>query len=369
MITKTHKYVSFIVTLVLISFVLVSIEAHACTGIRIKTKDGNYIYARTLEFGSDEITYDLLFVPRNYSYVGETPTGNPGMSWKTKYAHIGFNPFGMNRVGEGLNEKGLACGAFFFPGYAKYQNITKADYSRTISCLDLSSWILSTCASVSEVREKLPKINVGGAVMPAWGYVPPLHYFVADETGDAIIIEHIDGKLNIHDNEVNVITNSPDYKWHVENLRNYINLSPFNSPAHEINGTSLAQLGNGSGAVGLPGDFTPPSRFVRAAFLADMVYEGKDVDEGIGIAFHILDQFDIPKGAVRNKQNGKISVEDTQWTSAADLTNRRYFYHTYSDRSVRMVDLNEFDLDAQNIKMLKNLEKPGTIKNVSDQLR
>ena len=125
---KKDKHISFIISLALIfSFVLVSVEGHACTGIRIKTKDGNYIYARTLEFGSEDISYDILFVPRNYKYVGQIPSGKPGMKWTAKYAHVGFNPFGMPLLGEGLNEKGLACGAFFFSGYAKYQNIIKAE--------------------------------------------------------------------------------------------------------------------------------------------------------------------------------------------------------------------------------------------------
>jgi choloylglycine hydrolase len=345
------------------------IKTQACTGILIKSEDGNYVYARTLEFGASLISYDLLFVPRNHKYVGQTPDGKPGMSWTTKYAHVGFNPFGEDVVGEGLNEKGLACGAFFLPGYAKYQDVTEKDYSRTIACLGLSSWILSTCASVPEIRQELPKIKVCGTVLAGLGYVPPLHFFAADETGDAIIIEYVDGKLNIYDNEVNVITNSPDYTWHVKNLRNYIGLKPINDPATKIGRESLSQFGNGSGAFGLPGDFTPPSRFVRAAFIVNTVFPGKNIDECIGVAFHVLNQFDIPKGSVRANEDNKTIVEDTQWTSAADLKNRRYYFHTFADRSVRMVDLNEFDLNAKSTRTYKNLEKPGKIENFSDQLK
>ncbi len=278
---KRLKYTGFIVSVVFaFSFLLASLEARACTGIRIKTKDGHYIFARTLEFSAEQMPFDLIFVPRNQSYEGQTPSGKPGMIWKTKYAYVGFNPYGARVVADGLNEKGLASGSFLFPGCAKYENLTEKDYSRAISSVDLPSWILSTCATVSEARRQLPKIHVCSIQMPGSDSEFDLHYFVTDETGDAMIIEYVDGRLNIHDNEVNVITNCPTYDWQTTNLRNYIGLKPLNNPAITIDGTEFAQFGQGSGAIGLPGDFSPPSRFVRAVFFVHTAYQGKDVDEG-----------------------------------------------------------------------------------------
>ena len=341
---KKHRCISFIVSAVLVlSFVLTVTEIHACTGIRLETQDGNYIFTRTLEFGTELVTFDLISVPRNYKYVGLTPSGKPGMTWKTKYAYVGFDQYGMDTVTDGLNEKGLACGAFFMPGYAKFQDLTKDDYSRAISNVDLVSWVLSTCSTVSEVRERLPKILVCGVMLDKLGMLPPFHYMAADNTGDCIIIEYLDGKLNIFDNEVNAITNSPTYPWQTTNVRNYIGLKPLNNPAVKIDGTEFAQFGQGSGAIGLPGDFSPPSRFIRATYYANVANKGKDVDEGINIAFHIMNQFDIPKGSIRGNVAGKAVSDTTQWTSAADLKNRRYFYTTYADRSIRKIELNELD--------------------------
>ncbi len=350
-------------------FLLVSIEGYACTGIRIKTEDGNYIFGRTLEFAADYIAHTLIAVPRDYKYTGHTPSGKPGMPWKTKYAHVGFNPSSLPLVDDGLNEQGLACGGFFQVGYAKYENVTEGDYPRTISNLDLASWILSTCASVAEVREQLPKIRVCAAVLPELGYVPPIHYFVADKTGDAAVIEYLDGKLNIYENEVNAITNSPTYTWQTTNLRNYIAVKPDNNPAITINGNKFEQFGQGSGALGLPGDFSSPSRFIRAVFFANAAFQGKDTDEGIGIAFHILNQFDIPKGSVRGVEVGKPLIDTTQWTSASDLTNSRYFYHTYSDRTVRVINLKKLNLKTPNIKTIKEVQRPARIEDVSNQLK
>lgn len=367
---KKNKYIGFLLSAALIfSFMLASIESYACTGIRIKTQDNNYIYGRTMEFADAFMPHDLIAVPRNYKYTGQTPSGQPGMPWQTKYAFTGFNLSGEPLVDDGLNEKGLACGGFFFVGYAKYENVTEADYQNTISCLELVSWILGTCSTVAEVRDQLPKIHICAVILPQLGFAPPLHCFIVDKTGDAAVIEYLDGKLNIYDNKVNVITNSPNYIWQTTNLRNYIGLQPANIPAIKINGNEFAQFSQGSGAIGLPGDFSSPSRFIRAVFLTNSAYEGKDIDEGIGVAFHILNHFDIPLGSVRGEESGKTINDTAQWTSASDLTNSRYFYHTYNDRSVRMIDLKKLDLNAPNIKTIKDIQKLGEIKDVSDQFK
>lgn len=366
---KKRRYTGFIATVVLVfSFVLA--EGYACTGIRIKTEDGNYIFARTLEFDADFLPHDIVSVPRNHQFIGKTPSGAPGMMWKNKYAFVGFTPSAVLAVDDGLNEKGLACGGFFFLTYAKFQDVTEVDYPRTISSADLISWILGNCASVAEVREQLPQIRVCGTVEPVLGFIPPIHCMVADKSGDAIIIEYVDGKLNIHDNAVNAISNSPDYLWHVTNVRNYIGLKPDFVPPVIIDGRQYSQFGQGAGAFGLPGDFTPPSRFIRAMYFAKAATQGKNADDSIKVAFHILNQFDIPKGTNLGMEPGNKSVdESTQWTSAADLTNLRYFYHTYNDRSVRMIDLNKLDLNAPDIKTIKDVQKPGEIKDISGQFK
>ena len=139
---------------------------------------------------------------------------------------MGFSPFGMDLLLDGINEKGLACGGFFLPGYAQYQNEDPSGRIPSLSCLDLVSWVLGTCATVEEVRRRLPELRVVGAPLAAWNAVPPLHYFVADPTGDVLVVEYLEGNLVLHDGSVGVITNSPDYRWHLTNLRNYIGLRP-----------------------------------------------------------------------------------------------------------------------------------------------
>ena len=367
---KQHVRFTLIALIVLLSAAVFALtQANACTGIITKTQDNNYIMGRSMEFASDFISHHLIFVPRNFKYTGQTPSGKPGMPWMTIYAHVGFSPSTLPIVDDGINEKGLYCGGFFHPGYAKYETVVEKDFPKTISSDDIGSWILSTCATASEVRERLPKIHVCGVVNPQLGYVAPMHCLVIDKTGDAVIIEYLEGKLVMYDNKANVITNSPVYTWHIENLRNYIALKPDNAATIKINGNDFVQFGQGSGAIGLPGDFTPPSRFVRAAFLARSVFQGKNVDEGIGMAFHIMNQFDIPLGAVRGMQGNKPANDTTQWTSVSDLTNARYFYHTYNDRSVRVIDFKKLDLNASTVKSIEDIQQPGKITDVSGQLK
>jgi choloylglycine hydrolase len=133
----------------------------------------------------------------------------------------------------------------------------------------------------------------------------------------------------------------------------------------KINGTELSQFGQGSGAIGLPGDFTPPSRFIRAGFLNQVVVRAKDQLANVKRAFKILNQFDIPKGAVREKQgDGKENMEETQWTSAADLLGLKYYYHTTLDRQIRSVDLKKFDFNQKEIKSLK-INQPEEIADMT----
>ncbi|MCA1987635.1 MAG: choloylglycine hydrolase family protein [Desulfarculus sp.] len=342
--------------------------ALACTGIVIQAEDGAVVYARTMEFGADLVSFNLLAVGPARACQGMTPDGQPGLAWRVKYAHVGFNPFGLPLVAEGLNDQGLACGAFFLPGYAKYQDFTPQERDRTISNLDLVSWVLGNFASVQELRAALPGVRVAGVALPQWGTVPPLRYLAVDQSGASLVIEYLDGQLVMRDDFVGVITNSPPYEWHVTNLRNYLGLSAINRPPVKLGAQDIAQLGQGSGSLGLPGDFTPPSRFVRAAFLSHAAYRGQNAEEAVLSAFRILNQFDIPKGALRAQEGGRVIADSTQWTGASDLKNRRLYFHTEYSRRVRMVDLDRLRLDG-GAMLTMDVTSPERIEDVSGELK
>ncbi|HIK18499.1 MAG TPA: choloylglycine hydrolase family protein [Leptolyngbyaceae cyanobacterium M33_DOE_097] len=328
--------------------------AQACTGIRLKAMDGTIVHARTLEFGID-LESDVIMVPQRYARTGTTPDGKAGLKWNTKYASLGANAVGLPFIFDGLNEKGLAVGTFYFPTTAEYMSYSPSESSQTIAPWEVGSWILENFATVEEVKANIGKIVVPEVVFKAWGFAPPVHYVVHDPSGKSIVIEYVKGSLNIHDNPLGVMSNSPAFDWHMTNLRNYVNFSLANVPPVQLESVKLLPLGQGSGMLGMPGDFTPPSRFVRAVAFSQSVLPSKTGADAILQAFHILNNFDIPKGAAREAEkdeHGNIVADYTSWISANDLKAKRFYFRTYENSQIRMVDLTKMNLKAKDIQKI-----------------
>ena len=330
---------------------LLSSAADACTGIRLIAADGTVVHARTLEFAVD-IHSDVIVSPRGFERTGLTPDDKEGLTWKAKYASVGANGVGLPVIIDGLNEAGLAAGLFYFPTTAGYMAYEPADAAKTIAPWQLASWVLDNFASVAEVRANIGSVVVAPTVLKQWGFTPPVHMVVHDASGKSITVEYVGGKLNVYGNPLGIITNSPGFDWQMTNLRNYVNFSLDNRPPVQLGPVKLEPFGQGSGMLGLPGDFTPPSRFVRAAAFSQSVLEPKTGEDAVLTAFHILNNFDIPKGSARDPEkdeHGNILADYTLWTAASDLRAKRYYFRTYEDSRIRMVDLMKIDLDARDI--------------------
>ena len=323
----------------------------ACTGITIKPKDGSIIFARTLEFAVD-IKSNVIIVPRGKEHVGSTPTGKPGLLWKTKYGMVGMNAFDKPVIVDGLNEKGLHVGIFYFPDFAKYPEVKAEEIAKTLAAWELGVYLLGTCSDVKEAVAVTKEVRVGQVVQQDLGLVLPLHFIVTDAGGKCAVLEYIAGNLRVYDNPLGVVTNSPSFDWHLTNLSNYVNLTVSNVPKINIGGREWKAVGQGSGMLGLPGDFTPPSRFVRAVFFSKSSLPVDTANEGVLQAFHILNQFDIPKGAARSVERGKELADYTFWTSAADLKNLRYYFRTYDNSRIRMINLKAADLGVKDTKTI-----------------
>jgi choloylglycine hydrolase len=337
-------------TIFAVSFLFSSISP-ACTGITIKPRDGSVIFARTLEFAVD-IQSNVIIVPRGMEYIGTAPGDRPGFRWKSRYGIVGANAFGLPVTVDGLNEKGLSVGLFYFPGFPKYEDVKAEDAGKALAPWELGVFLLGTCSDVNEVVAAARSVHVGAAVQKDMGFVPPVHYIATDATGKSVVLEYTDGELKIHANPFGVITNSPTFDWHMTNLRNYVTISARNIEKIDLAGNEIKGLGQGSGMLGLPGDFTPPSRFVRAVAFSRTALPVERAKDGVLQAFHILNQFDIPNGAARGIEHGKEVADYTQWTTAADLKNLRYYFRTYDNSRIRMVDLKAMDLDAKSIRTI-----------------
>ena len=344
-------------------------NTNACTGIQLQAEDKSFVSGRTLEFG---ISFDssVIVVPRNYEFTGQTTLG-AGKKWKTKYASVGVMLVDNEIIMDGINEKGLSVGSFYFPGFAKYAVTTPENQAISMSSSDIMQWIVSQFATVAEVRAAIEnnEVAISPVLTPGWPpEVQPFHFIVYEKNGKSLVIEPIDGKLVLSDNPAGTMANSPTFDWHMTNLRNYIYLNPKNVSPISVFGKEFKQLGQGSGMVGLPGDFTPPSRFVRAAVFSATAIPEKDAEAGIKQVFHILNNFDIPVGASREVKDGVIYSDYTMLTVARDSKNLRYYFHTYDDQTIRMIDLTKFDLNAKSIKKI-NTKSTQPIVDVTDKLK
>ncbi len=335
-----------------------------CTGIKLIAQNNAVVYARTLEFGMD-LESAIIVIPRKCPYQGTTKSGNQnGLTWQSKYAVVGANAYNMPILLDGVNEQGLAGGIFYFPDYAQFQEVTENETSISVAPWELLTWMLTNFATVQEVAAALPTIRVCNAIFGPWGSIPPMHYIIHDKAGNSLVIEYRNGTLHTYNNPLGVFTNAPSFDWHITNLNNYINLSASNITKTQLGSISLSSFGQGSGMLGLPGDFTPPSRFVRAAFFVANVAPINNEFEAWFEAFHILQLFNIPKGIVRKQEKNEMVYDCTLWTSASDLKNSRYYFHTYDNPTVRKIDLMSFDFESKKI-MSFSMKSPYTIESLT----
>lgn len=316
----------------------------ACTGLSLRAKDGAYIQARTIEWGDSYLPSEYVIIPRNQQIRAYTPTGLNGATFQTKYGVVGLAIIQKEFIAEGLNEAGLSAGLFYFPRYGSYVDYNPAENPRTVNDLQLVSWMLAQFSSVDEVKAALSAIRVIGIEEP--GTTSTVHWRIGDATGRQVVLEIVNGVPHFYDNTVGVLTNSPGFEWHLTNLNNYVNLFPGGAAPHLLGGVTLTAFGAGSGFLGLPGDVTPPSRFVRIAF-----YRATAPQQATGLAtslqcFHILNNFDIPVGIEHLTGKSPDIPSATQWTSAIDLTNRRVYYKTAYNSTIRCIDLKNIDFTA-----------------------
>ncbi len=344
-----------------------SVSLEACTGLKLTAQDGKVVHGRTLEFGVDVQT-SVACIPRGYAFTGQTADGK-GLEYTSKYAAIGAICFDLLALMDGMNEEGLSIGTFYFPGFAGYTPTTDENRARSLSPIDFPNWILSQFKSIEEVKAGLSSVVIAPTVFKDWGnIVPPFHYVVFEKSGKSIVIEPIEGKLVVHDNPLGVLTNSPNFEWHMTNLRNFINLTPLNVPPLKLDGITLAPFGQGSGMVGLPGDFTPPSRFVRAAIFSITATPVKTADEAVFKTFHLLNQFDIPVGVVKQEEEGVMHTDYTIATIVRNPNDFKYYYRTYLDQTIRMVDLNTFNKDGKEVQVISTDGKQGFV-DMSKELK
>lgn len=321
-------------------------RVHACTGITLRTVDNYPVTARTIEWAATPLTTMYVVVPRGQMQQSVLPDGaKDGKQFVAKYGYVGIAVEESIFVMEGINETGLGAGLFYFPQYGEYLPYEPTLKEQSISDMQLVAWILSNFSTINELKAGISQIRVIGTDPRA----STVHWRITEPNGRQVVLEIVDQKLYFHENPLGVFTNSPEFTWHLTNLNNYVNLSAGSINHRQVGSLSLNAFGGGSGLHGLPGDMTPPSRFIRAAFFQSTAPRLGDEDATVIQAFHLLNNFDIPVGVQFADPREVPSMPSaTQVTIASDLRNQRLYYRTMYDMSIRCIDLK--DIDFKRVK-------------------
>lgn len=328
----------------LLGVVAVAGTAHAaiaCTGISLTASDGSYIQARTIEWAYGALQSEYVVIPRGEKLCSYTPTGANGMEFTSLYGVVGLAVVEKEFIAEGINEAGLSAGLFFFPRFGSYETYNAQHNATTLADLQVVQWILTQFATIDELMVAVDRVNIVGIERSA-----VVHWRIGDPSGRQVVMEIVGGKTHFYENKIGVLTNAPGFEWHMANLENYVNLRAGTAPNLTLGDVTIEPNGGSSAMLGLPGDFTPPSRFVRAAFFRNTAPQRATGHDTILQAFHLLNNFDVPI-AIENPTE-KSLPSATQWTSAIDLTARRVYYKTAYNNNIRMIDLRS--IDFTNVK-------------------
>lgn len=304
-----------------------------CTAVTYRTD--NHYFGRNLdlEYGYRET---VAVTPRNYPFPLRTL---PAMT--AHYAMIGMATVvdGYPLYYEATNEKGLSMAGLNFPGLAHY---FPADPEKdNVASFEFIPWVMGRCADLNEAKECLKRLNLVDISFSKDLPLSPLHWIIADRSGSITVESTIDG-LKVYDNPIGILTNNPPFDFHLYNLRNYMNVSAQPSENRFSPDYPLAPYSNGMGGIGLPGDLSSASRFVRAAFMKLNSLSGPSETESVSQFFHILDSVAMARGSVRMGSKEEI----TRYSCCCNTDKGIYYYTTYENRQIRAVDMHREDLDG-----------------------
>jgi choloylglycine hydrolase len=346
-------------------------SAESCTVFRLQASDGSIVVGRSMEFAVD-LKNDVIVVPRNKPYVSPGPDAKDGLSWKTRYGYVGTASLGLDYgLSDGLNEKGLAIGQLWFESDMKWQDVAPGERNRALAQALVGDWILGNFVNVEDVKREIRKLKVFKYTDPLTKISPTVHFIVYDASGGCIVIEYEDGVCNIYDNPLGIMTNAPRFPWQLTNLRQYVGVTSEKPEPYRMSGLTFPATGHGSGMFGLPGDLTPPSRFVRLAVLTRFSDIQPDGERTLNLAQHIINTFDIPLGLVTDTLPDKKTVlkETTQWVTFRDLTKRLMYFRTYDNQNLRKIDLSKLDFSGTAVKRIPMFAASEIIVDVTDQAR
>ena len=315
-----------------------------CTAITYKTKDSYFGRTLDIEF---EIPMNITITPRNYPLDFRKMS-----SVNNHYAMIGMAMVkdGYPLYFDGANEWGVCMAGLNFPHNAVYYE-ERVDKDN-ITPFEFIPYILSQCKDITEVKERLRNINLCNINFSDSLPLSPLHWIIADKEV-AITVETTKDGMGVFENPVGVLTNNPTFDYHMTRLCDFMKISPFDCE-NTFGFDGLTPYSKGMGAIGLPGDLSSSSRFVRAAFVKQNSLSDEDENESVGQFFHIMSAVAMPRGCVR-LEDGKNEI--TVYTSCINADRGVYYYSTYENRSLSAVDMHRVDLNDDRLYTYPLIEK------------
>lgn len=310
-----------------------------CTAATYKTND--FYMGRTLDY---EFSYgdEITVTPRNYSF-----TLRHGGKLENHYAIIGMAHVAGNYplYYDAINEKGLGIAGLNFVGNATYKPVNPDSDKKQITQFELIPFILGTCASLKEAKEALKNMDLVDTPFSPQLPVGSLHWLIADETG-SITVEAVKEGLMIYDNPAGVLTNNPPFPQQMFQLNNYMHLSPRQPVNTFSKDLPLNTYSRGMGALGLPGDLSSSSRFVRASYVKMNSRCNGDELSSVSQFFHILGSVDQQRGCCEVSEG---AYEITIYTSCCNTTKGIYYYTTYDNHQITAVDMHAENLDSDKL--------------------
>lgn len=307
-----------------------------CTAVTYHTKD--HYFGRTLDLEHmfrETVTVTPRHFPFDFRCMGRR---------KSHHALIGMATVveGYPLYYEAANEHGLAMAGLNFPGNAHYFPVTEG--KENIASFELIPWILCNCRDLEEAKAALSRMNLCDIAFSDSLPPSPLHWMIADKTG-ALTVECTQEGMKLFDNPLGVLTNNPPFDYQMTHLADFMHLSP-HSPKNSFGEVSLAPYSRGMGGMGLPGDLSSASRFVRAAFVKLNSRSGESEMESISQFFHILGAVEQQRGCVQLENE---EMEITAYSSCINMERGIYYYTTYENHCISAVNMHACDLERDQL--------------------
>jgi choloylglycine hydrolase len=353
-----------------------------CTSLIYTDAANNSYFGRTLELTVD-LPYQLAWFPVGFAGSSQVE-GHPAVKYTSRYGVLAITmpsrvptaeaPLGIAdlKVVEGLNDQGLTFSVLSYPAAAGKQQAVAMTQS-ILAASDLGSWALGQFATAAEVKAALQKQPVFLEPLAILGgAVSPFHYVVNDASGGSVVIEFNRGQMNVYDNPVRVMTNGPEFTWHLINLNNYTFLSNVDKPSATFGSYKAVQPDSGIATAGLPASNTSVGRFVRAVYYAQFTEKAASPDLAVRTLAHIMNNFDRPRGVTidyKDAGGGHLEVEGldqagaeeyatefTSWTSLSDLGRKLFFVRDYQSMNFTQIYLKALgDLHEPRVVPLRRL--------------